>query len=303
MAALTNNFSTMKLQSAPHSRTGSNLNLSGKRKMGDEMMDTDSVSSHSHMADMSRNTSATTATAPIHSMEHMKALSRVHSSEVLLREQPAQVPVTMQQSDVLSGALDAFVRSESLLSSKESCMHQNPAKLFYANALSSEHLVHWRIGFSRVVETELNLLLSDSLLSKVEIATLATLVHRSTLESNGSFLSSNVFNADHAQLVLTLLRFQHCIENNKSLMTLWDAGMAQVMALVAPTLVNGHGFIGDAGVLMQASRSVYHSVAVHLVSGYFAGFKMNGSSSEEVEGMDITSPVGQGLRHGRDMAQ
>ncbi|KAJ3231350.1 hypothetical protein HDU78_007750 [Chytriomyces hyalinus] len=296
----------MKLQSAAHSRSGSNL--SGKRKMGDEM-DTDALSSqqHSQMVDMSRNT----ATAP-HSMEHLKALSRVHSSEVLLREQPAQVPVTMQQSDVLSGALDAFVRSESLLSSssassKESI--QNPAKLFYANALSSEHLVHWRIGFSRVVETELNLLLADSLLSQVEIETLATLVHRSSLETNGSsFLASNVFNAEHAQLVLTLLRFQHCIENNKSLMTLWDAGMAQVMALVAPTLVNGHGFVGDAAVLMQASRSVYHSVAVHLVSGYFV--KMNGggggASSCSFEGMDITSPVGvrQGLlRQGRDLAQ
>ncbi|KAJ3250515.1 hypothetical protein HDU77_006580 [Chytriomyces hyalinus] len=300
----------MKLQSAAHSRSGSNL--SGKRKMGDEM-DTDALSSqqHSQMADMSRNT----ATAP-HSMEHLKDLSRVHSSEVLLREQPAQVPVTMQQSDVLSGALDAFVRSESLLSSSSSSASskesiQNPAKLFYANALSSEHLVHWRIGFSRVVETELNLLLADSLLSQVEIETLATLVHRSSLETNGSsssFLASNVFNAEHAQLVLTLLRFQHCIENNKSLMTLWDAGMAQVMALVAPTLVNGHGLVGDAAMLMQASRSVYHSVAVHLVSGYFV--KMNGggggASSCSFEGMDITSPVGVGqglLRHGRDLAQ
>ncbi|KAJ3403181.1 hypothetical protein HDU80_004413 [Chytriomyces hyalinus] len=290
----------MKLQSAAHSRSGSNL--SGKRKMGDEM-DTDALSSHSQMADMSTNT----ATAP-HSMEHLKALSRVHSSEVLLREQPAQVPVTMQQSDVLSGALDAFVRSESLLSSssatssKESI--QNPAKLFYANALSSEHLVHWRIGFSRVVETELNLLLSDSLLSKVEIETLATLVHRSCLETNASFLASNVFNAEHAQLVLTLLRFQHCIENNKSLMALWDAGLDQVMALVAPTLVNGHArvVVGDAAVLMQASRSVYHSVAVHLVSGYFVKMN-NGASACSFEGMDITSPVGQGLRLGRDLAQ
>ncbi|KAJ3230438.1 hypothetical protein HDU81_004502 [Chytriomyces hyalinus] len=293
--ALTNNFSTMRLQSAEHSRSGSNLS-GGKRKMGDEM-DTDSLSSHSSMADMSRTTPAATATAT-HSMDHMKALSRVHSSEVLLREQPAQVPVSIQQPDVLSGALDAFVRSES---SKESTT-QNPAKLFYANALSSEQLVHWRIGFSRVVETELNLLLSDSLLSKVEIETLATLVHRSMAESNGSFLSSTVFNADHAQLVLTLLRFQHCIENNKSLMALWDAGMAQVMALVAPTLVSGRGFVGDAAVLMQASRSVYHSVAVHLVSCYFAALKMSGGGAEE--GMDITSPVGPGLlRQGRDMAQ
>ncbi|KAI8616377.1 hypothetical protein BC830DRAFT_205773 [Chytriomyces sp. MP71] len=278
-----NRLDTSSVMLTPESASHARMNSQGKRKMSDSS----SPQSASAMPDVMLPDHGTEAQEE-EEMMRMVVSPVPYAKKALvgtdaLRLRPSNRAIeTSAHDDLLLPAVASLVATEGQRGSKD----QTEATMQVLVALTSPHLAFWRTGFSRLVATELRMLLAS--LSSSDFPALCEMVRDSVLASSSATTPlTNPFNAHAAELALCILRFQLSLESNPSLVDLWHSGVEQAFH---DTIVNAHD-------LQHHSAKAYHLVSVYMINHYLASLVVGADVASGASTPPLMPPVVTGLPH------